>query len=45
MKSLINKVSGPWKATVTNKQFLSVHLLYKWKKQIINEHFVLLRNI
>ena len=23
------KVSGPWKATVTNKQFLLVHLLDK----------------
>ena len=36
------KMGGPWKATVTNKQFLLVGLLDKWKKQIINEHFVLL---
>ena len=42
---VIYKVGGPWKTTVTNKQFLIVHLLNKWKKQIINEHFVLLCNI
>ena len=39
------EVGGPWKATVMNKQFLLVNLLDKWKKQIVNEYFVLLCNI
>ena len=42
---IINKVGGPWETTVANKHFLSVHLLDKWKNQIVNEHFVLLCNI
>ena len=40
-----SKVDGPWKAPETNKQFLLVHLLDKWKKQIINEHLFFLCNI
>ena len=39
------KVVESWKASVMNKQFLLVHLLDKWKKQIINEHFVSFFNI
>ena len=31
-RQILYKVGGPWKATVTNKQFLLVHLLDKWKK-------------
>ena len=26
---MINKLGGPWKATVANKQFLVIHLLDK----------------
>ena len=32
------KLGKPLEVTVRNKQFVLVHLLDKWKKQIINEH-------